>query len=407
MNVLLIPFWILALSTSGFAATQVFSLAELQKRALENSNLIRSKLAHVQAEEALAQQSGVYSNPSLNIQGGTMKSGGSSGPLLDVTLGQTIPFPGKKSLMERINELKTHIADSDHQQTRLLVQHAVTLSALRLAVLRELSKHSLERQSRFKLILGYLKSHPQASPSQKIESGLIENQIRILEKGILELNQDRLIAMSELGFFVQMETPPEVQFEWISRARLPVKSELEKQIFGASYLWKKKEKEVEAAAVELKLAKLSYLPDFGLAVNYRQERVLPPNHFYSGGLTVSIPLWDHGQHVVPAAQAKLVSEESAQSFARSQLSQELEEAWIRVNSTQQVLELFPLKLVLDSEKKFEQAETEFKRGRIGTAVFLQTDAQIHETLDTIYQTQIQLVQNLRRLLLLASRPLEW
>jgi len=399
---------ILVLATLVFAQVQAsptLTLKQIQDLAVSKSAQIKSATAFSKSESTRAEGSGLLPNPFARFEYGYANFGGVAGPTYDSTIGQSIPFPGKLSAKKRIQELKAQIAQVSETETKLLVQHAVTLTAIRLANLNEISKHELERRRRFQLMHDYLRSHPQVSPSQKIEAALIENQIRILEKGMIELSFEKDAAESELKFFTQLPEAPTLEYRWISQVQLPKREELESLLAEHNPELRKKEFELEHSHETVSLAKLDPWPDFGLTASYRLETPVPANNFYFGGITIALPFWDHGQYSIPAAQASVDTEVESRENIRARLKSDFEQAWKRVQASQKELDLFPLKLVDSSEKKFAEAETEFRKGRISVSVLLATDAQIHETLDSVYNSQFKLAQDLSRLYLLVGKEI--
>jgi len=393
-------------TVSAFAAKKM-SISEIQELAISRSKQIRAAALVTQAEQSRSQAAGLLPNPSFLFQGGYADLGGVTGPTYDYTLSQAIPFPGKRGKRERIQELHAGIAKVNEEEAKLLVQHAVTIAAVTLADVEELTKHSLERQKRYKLIQSYLRSHPQVSPSQKIETALIENEIRILEKGILELTLEHEQAMAELNFYLQLSEPIEVLFDWNATIDLPSKAELEARLFEHHPEWRRQSLELERATEVVSLAKRELWPDFTLSLNYRVEQSAPQNDFYAGGIGISLPFWDHGQHAIPAARAMAEAAELSRDLLRDRVKSEFEQAWQKLVRSDESLKLFPVKLADNLEKKFDEAEREFRRGRITTSIFLQADAQIHNTMDAIFQSRVTLLQNLSQVMLMTGQKLEW
>jgi hypothetical protein len=106
-------------------------------------------------------------------------------------------------------------------------------------------------------------------------------------------------------------------------------------------------------------------------------------------------------------EARLDAEMYRNQLAWQKVERDFNRTWAQVVNSAQVLKEFPLELVHDSERSFLQAETEFKKARINAATFLQTDAQIHETMDSIYKAQVSFLEQLSALFRLVAMPLRW
>jgi outer membrane protein TolC len=401
---LLFLLFLLLLNSLAFAG-ETLDIGQIQDLALSRSAQLRASAALIQSEKARASASRLYPNPNLLLQLGQADVGGVFGHTFDFTIGQTIPFPTKSETRSRILDLQTKLAEVSDSEARLIVQHSATLAAIRLATLTEISKHSIERRRRLRLIQDYMRSHPQVSPSQRIEAALIDNQMRTLEKGMLELTYEQDVAASELNFFIQLPFTPEVQYQWLSSIKLPERAKLEAGVLSHNLEMRRNSLEFERANESLHFARQELWPDLGLNFNYRLERTLPQNVFYSGGLSIILPLWDRGQHSIPAAQAIADNAFELREHLTARLKIDFDQAWKHLLTSQQQLELFPLKLVKDLDRKFDEAEREFRKGRISTSVFLAMESQIHETMDWIYDTQYELVQNLSHVLLVAGEEI--
>lgn len=386
---------------------EVWSLSRIQDRALEVSPFIKAQIQEKKVELFRYEGAALLSNPAVQVIPGYTSQSGSQGMSWDVTLLQVLPFPGKLSSQKKAQEYLLKISEVSESEGKLLIQHGATLAAVRVAMLHEISLHSLERKRRFRLIQDYLRTHPQPSPAQKIETALIENQMRLLEKGIYELTGELEVARSQLQFFLQTDTKVEPQFTWIKSPEIPDREELLSRLHLYNPGMLKRTMELERTMELFNRAKLDPWPDFTLGLNYRVENVNPSNTFYQFVLGVSIPLFDRGQYSIPAARARYDAEEYRKGLYSIQIEKDFNVAWARVQTTSRILKQFPLQLVHEAEQSFNQAEHEFKKNRINAATMLQTDSQIHETLDSIYQSQTNFLEQLSQVLLLVGLPLQW
>lgn len=383
------------------------TLAEIAKIAIENSELLKSQLMEVQADVLLAQGAGLLPNPMLMLQGGSLSSDSPPGALVEIGFLQTFPFPGKLSSLRKLSSTQKTWAELHGLDLTRRVQHEVTLLAVRLVVLRELAKHSTERRSRFHLIRKYLRTHPRVSPSQEAEAVLIENQLRLLEKGILELEEQRKMVEVGLQFFLKSSEPLDPEFAWITAPTPPRLEDLERILSQEGIDAQKKDLEVKQAEIMLTKEKLTPFPDITLGASYRSEASSPTTYFYTGFLNVTFPLFDRGQYGIPAAHARLESQRLQQEYLRRQLKRQLQEYYYKVETSSRLLHSFPTSLFKISEKQFTTAEKAFRKDRLSATQLLQLDAQVHETLDAIFSSQLNYLENLSHLLLFVGRPLEW
>ncbi len=394
------------LLASSPAGASTVTVQEIGRLASENASLLKAKAQEVVSSRLEAEGAGLLPNPSIAIQVGGLKSGDSSGPTIESTLTQVIPFPGKRATQIRLKEVETKLLESTLEQAKVIVQHEATLRAMQWVVLDEQAKHFQERQKRFRLIRDFLKARPLASPSAKAESYLIEGQIELLEKSFAEIEQEKNSIEFDLRYFLQVTTPLRPQPDWISPESLPKREEGSPQVARSPEL-RKKQLEVEQAANAVEKAGLQAYPDIALGAGYRHESVSPANQFYYGAIGLSIPIFDRGQYAEPAARAKLDAEKAREGLLRSKILQEVEKAWSRLSSAKELAMKFNLKRISEIDKQFVEVDREFRKGRVNTSVLLQTDAQLHETVGAIYEAQLGLGQRLSDLRLLLGEPLIW
>ena len=396
--------WVSSVSS---VSAQTLSMPQIQERAVQNAFYVQALARESLSEQEKIGAVSLYPNPSIYTQFGHMDSAGMGVKTWDVTVNQVIPFPGKLGARKKIQTFQTELAQADQTMARILIQHESTLTAVKLLVLNEIAKHTQERQRRYALIHAYLKSHPLISPAQKTEGALIENQIRLLEKGIIELNQNQKVAQIELKSFLRTQEHIEPQMPWIQKVHLPSLDELRKVLFQKSPIWLKKEFEVKKAQEFLRKSELEPFPDFTLGLNYRIEKVGPPNLFWSGALGISIPLWDHGQYSIPAARLQLEAENDRRTGLEIELERRLLSLYEQTQSSAKVLDVLPISIAQDSEVVFRQAEEGFRKRRVDASLFVQTDLQLHETIDSVYYAQLKFLEDLSQLLRLVGRNLEW
>lgn len=144
----------------SFAFTRTFGPEELAVFAEERAPLIKMSLENAQASKHQVSQTALLSNPTLSVMAGSVKAGTQSGSALEFTLGQPIPWPGKRQAGINSAKILEKISEVDLEESKLLVHHSVSLLAIELAMMTELEKHHGDRKKRFSIIHRYLTSWP-------------------------------------------------------------------------------------------------------------------------------------------------------------------------------------------------------------------------------------------------------
>jgi hypothetical protein len=92
---------------------------------------------------------------------------------------------------------------------------------------------------------------------------------------------------------------------------------------------------------------------------------------------------------------------------RSKVAQQIESAWAGLVSARALATKFDLKRIATIDRRFAQVDLDFRKSRVSTSVLLQTDAQLHDTVSAVYESQLALAERLSVLKLLLSEPLSW
>lgn len=378
-------------------AGTALTLAQIVEGTRERAPVIRARAAEAEAMRARTEQSSLLSNPSFMLQTGAIKSATVGGSVVDVTLMQPLPFPGKRQALRSYQEATAKLSLIEGQEEILAFEHQAAGMGARLAVLDELYKHTDERRKRFDIIRQSLVARPQVSPIQKVERSLIENQLRILERGIAIMESERRALNRELALWLGAEGDLAVAVPWGEAAPLePLNVWQDRAIQSSPTLARAKQLKQQSEA-RLKTAELAAYPDFQVGVNYRQEQVQPTNHFYHAQVGLTLPIIDRGQHQRDSARAEIRVNEARAEISQKMLLNELSRAWEDASTQRQLLKTFNLKLIKESERQFHAAEDEFRKGRIDATTFLSTDAQIHESVDAAFQTTLDALMSANRL----------
>lgn len=396
-------FIFIILVSSQFVSAKSYSPFQMAELAEQRAPLIKMQIENRNAANRQTSQSRLYANPVLSVQSGSLKTATQGGSVFDVTLSQPLPWPGKKNAEIDSSKILENIAETDLEESRLIVHHSVTLLSLELAALTELARHNQERKQRFDIIQKFLRTRPQASPIQIIEKNLIETQIKLVETQMFDVDSKKQSVIRQLEELTGEKTP-EVILSWKTSDISPKENYVSRLEQGLEFRRTEKLRELAVTKVE----QASYLakPDILVGVNYRQENVAPINHFYHANIAVVIPIIDRGQHSVEAARANVRREEANKKLVLMNSLTSLDRSYQSLISAHHSTRIFNISDLSKIEKQFSQAEDAFKKGRIDVTTFLQSDMQIHESIDLAYLSYIKYYTALSEINLLTGQKLE-
>lgn len=386
---------------SPFVFSQVLTIRDIIKMAENYSPQIRGESYGLKMSEAQLRQSRIFSNPIFTLQTGSIKSSTQSGAVADLSVNQPLPWPGKRGARVLAQKFILKLSELSLEEARLEVSHRVYVLSSELAALQELESHYAERKRRFGLIEKSLKSRPQASPKQKADRDLIESQINLMEKGMIDLVARKESLLWELRTLTN-GTFDRVLFPWDSLPAALNKDQF-LTLIDTSPNGKRMKIQRDLSENKIEQARLEARPDFMVGVNYRQENIAPVNHFYHGQVSVVIPIIDYGQHSVEGARAEKMRTNANHHFERNHMTSLIHQYFAEYEASIKSVEVFKLKNLRQVENKFYDAEKSFRKGFIDALTFLQVDSQVHENIDNIYLSRVEYVIALSKLNLLVGR----
>lgn len=394
---------VFVLTTEGILAA-TFTPGKLAELAASRAPLIRMQMENKAAASSQISQSKLIANPIFTLQAGSLKSATESGSVMDVTVNQPIPWPGKRYAEINSAKILEKVAEVELTESKLLVQNAATLLGLEYAVLVELEKYNQERKKRFAVINRYFATRPLPSPKQNVEKAMIDTQIRLVESFMYDLETKKKSILAQLEFLTG-EKNAEVIVDWKPIAEPPSKESFATELENNPDYQKSKRLH-ELALNRVEQASYQAKPDIVLGANYRKENVAPVNHFYHANLSVVIPIIDRGQHATEMARANARREEANIQLTKLSSEITLNREYQNLLSAHRNTKLFPVKELNAAERQFDEAEDAFKKGRIDVTTFLQSDTQVHESIDLAYSSYLKYFTALSSVGILTGKKLD-
>lgn len=356
----------------------------LIKLSLERTPYLRAYAHGIEVATSQKKQAQILANPILTVQSGSIKAGSDRGSVVDVTLNQPFPWPGRRAARIKVQDHLQKISELDLEEARLEMAHRVFNLCGEIAFLSELETHHGERGHRFNLILKYYNSRPIVSPAERVERNLIEAQIKIIGRSMLALSAEKANLLSELELLSGVRDP-KIHFDW---DKLPAPPQLSSEGLKDNMKARRAALMKDLSSAEVDTARFEARPDIILGMNYREEATRPANHFYHAQVSLVIPILDRGQHSIETARARLRRVEAESRALSMETENELEQVKRNLQLHWKAIELFPMKQKHEAEASFIQAEEAFRKGRVNASLFLQTDTQFHEIIDQIFTSRL-------------------
>ncbi len=376
-----------------------WTLTKLLEKASANSATVKAAEKDSISAENQAYQAGKWDNPEVSANFGEKSDSSTKGNVFQVSLLQTVPVFGQKSILEKIGNQQFLISQTEKQIQSLILQHEVVKRAYRLAAVDEQMKHVSHRKDKIHLVEQYLKSRPFASPSQLVEKSLIENRLREIEEKFVQISATREKEWQSLNILLNFSSPIYPELNWFTSPTLPNRESLLEKIQKDNLEITKQSKVVATSELQIEQAGKKVYPEVRVGGGYNQEILGTTEKSYYGMLQLSIPLLDRGGYGLEAAKAKREAETYRLEQQRRETVSKFGEAWAELTEGTRRLELFPLSLVPKLENQMKVTEANWRKGLVQVASFLELENQVHEQAVKVFDAQMAYVEALSHVLL--------
>ncbi len=389
-------------------SVRVYTLSQLVERALSAYGPLSAGQHRIKEQKALVEHEKRWNNPSIGLELGRKSVDGATGNLYGLSITQNIHFPGKRGLLAEIARFEENKAKLGLEEMRLFIRYEVARLAYEYAQAWERTGHIRDRLERLRLINSYMKGRVLVSPQKIVEKEIITLRIAGLEKELHKIRSDLKAAYARLDLYAGLDEkePPEIRIDWFSKAPALSLDSLIAGAAGNGFAVRMQREAVRAAGNEAALARREPYPDIGISLFFQQDRVDTTERTFGGGVSFPIPIISQNRHAVDRFREKEEAERRMEEHVARLLTQKVRELYAHYELAGKMVERFSMARVPELEKSMRYADSEFRKGRVTLVTYLEMDTQIHETLEMMYSSQIDLVNLYTSLLFLAAEERE-
>lgn len=364
---------------------------EIAQRAMERTPQLIMNMEEMKSRSLGVNQSRLWKNPSISMQSGKARTGRDHAFVMDLTLMQPLPWPGTKEVLSGEARLMEDLAALDATLAEVKVYHAVLLMSIEYGYMEKLNQNNQTRRKRLNEIKNYFSKKSIVSENDKIEAGMINNQMLLVDNYIFEIRSKMNNLKSRIKRLADVDVDSvTMQFSLLT---LP-----HKDLFMTSLMdspeWKKQHKQLEIAKINVKKAEIETRPEVQVGLNYRVEHLRPENEFMHANLAVTIPIWDRGQYREEIARSQLRKEEAGQKLTEMNLLNQFEELYHLLEMSFHQTQNFDVKKIKKIEQEMKDVESAFRKGRITAAALLQYDNLMQETLSLTFKARYEYFKTL-------------
>ncbi len=334
---LFLPDWSLHISTNTIRLSWVEALADAKpnqtdesvltlnlalERALAGNPGLGEIKARAEALAAIPAQAGSLPDPTvnvglLNVPTSNFNLHAEDMTMLEMGVSQTIPFPGKLALREKIAEQEALAAADSVDEARLRLAREVKQSWWRLFYYDRALNLLDETERVFQQLIDSAQAKYQVSKGTQQDVLLAQLELSKLKTEKLELislrhtQNARLNALLDRGSEMPVHIPTEAEF------KLPdiIEATLQDKALQIRPLFAQHQKMLDAAQTKVDLAKQDFYPDFTVGGGYAFRQNNPTGQsrsdFASVQLSMNVPIYANRKQAkaVDQRQSELLQEQ--------------------------------------------------------------------------------------------------
>ncbi len=381
-----------------------YTLETLIRMAESNYLPLELKKSEITVKKELSLQEKQWENPEAGISLGGKKTGGEMGMEYSVSLAQKIPISGKKGVSAEIAKLEEREARFVLEEARLALRYEITRLAYAYARDREKIKHIQERLKRIKLINAHMQGHLLVAPQRIVERNIVQEKLARMEMELLEIRKSVTVSYNALNHYLKLPAGATftVDLAWFSRAPDLDFDKLLSLAIKDNFTILYHEGAVARAGKAVSLAKRDVMPDIGLNMFYNADTLKEKEQSFGGGITLPLPILSQNRHGIEKESSNFKSRRIALLHARDTVKRNMTELYSKFKYAGGMVTLFPLSRLDALEKKMDYADNEFRKGRVTLATYLEMDYTLHESIESVFESQLLLVGAYTELLFMAA-----
>jgi len=296
------------------------------------------------------------------------------------TISQMFPFPGKLSLMEKMAKKEASMTGEELRDKEIEILTMIKMAYFdyyytdrAIIITREIRDLllNLERIAEIRYSTGLV-------PQQDIIKAQVE--LSMITNELITMESEKKILQARLNSL--LNRPPTAPLadpkELVLKPPIPEIEALTERSLKRNPMIKAMQYNIESRESNRDLAKLNYYPDFmlGIAPIQRMEK------FSSWDVMIglNIPLWwKKYDYRLREAVANLNSSKERLDNLKNQVSFEVSQAYIKVETAKRIIELYETGLLPQARLSFESSLINYQTGKIDFLTLLENQRTLKKT----------------------------
>jgi len=373
--------WVFVDAASGL------SLDVVVKETLENNPEILAAENKWEAAKAKVPQVRWWDDPQLGVSFEKIPQGSYSlgaAKMRMLSISQIIPFPGKLTLKGRMAQSEVMIAKEEYEAKKQELTARVKSAYYRLFLVYksiEIEKEQRDLLRKFSKIAETKYAVGQAAQHDVLKAQV---ELSLLADDLITLQQEDL-PTAEAKLNDILNRPPHSPLGVPEEFTVPKLEKNRKEIEEFALKYRQTLKAigygVEKSMAAYKLAKMEYLPDFGIKF-MRTEMETAMNTETTGGvmLSINIPLWFWKKgYGVSEKRAQKRSAEASYQAMRNMVLFEVQNALAKFNTTERRVNLFQTSIIPQAEQTLKAATVAYETGKVDFLTLMNSERMLRDT----------------------------
>jgi len=366
---------------------------------LQNNPELKFYEAEVLAAKGLRKTAGLWKNPEVNGSIGQKRvtsrseageSSTAKGPASEITVTQSIAWPGRIRLRKAIADRDIELAELGLEQFRGLLKARVKTAAYRLSAAQEKADATQEVAEHFRALREVLIKRDQAGLTPLLEARVIEALELNVQRKASQASLEAKAALLDLNQ-LRGASPEDV----LTRSRLDLtfrpitmdKNELLKLAGSKDFQVRVRAIELERQGYSVRLANNERFADITAGPAIAMERAGDRERVIGASISLPLPLWDRNQGNIMIAKAQRSQAETSFDIAQRDAERRAVEAIIAYETKLKEMSNWRPDSIKHFKEASELADRHYRLGAVPVSTYIELQSQYLDTIAGFQDTK--------------------
>ena len=374
------------------------SINEITALALKHSAELAALEKDAAAQQSLAVQAGIFSNPTLEIQGATGSLTGSPDDRsLTIGINQELPLNNKLHLRREAGQFQTEALQRQRDNAARLLKDEIATLALDYLLASRRQELSAEQLKLNRELVAIAEERFKAGDIPELELNLARVELVRAETRLLEVEREKTPLRIRIASLTGLnESDIKLSEEQTTLKLSQNAQELARQALASRPDLLALTREREKADVEARLAEAEALPNLtaGLFVQWQRAKTelggmseVSSDTQLGVRLSMPIPVFDRNQGGRAAARTRLDAADSRKLALERAVTAEVDAAVSRVSAAERILAMFEQGIIPQLTENLKLTQEAYRIGEVGILSVIDEQKKFFEVNDSYLSAQ--------------------